>query len=512
MKLKQVSYQVFYRARKKLGIQQNFQTFKENCVPFEFPFGISNPISFEATSTFTFLNKSCVFPDLIDWNYPEYGKLWTYNLNYFDFLNQSNLDADVGMELIESYIKFDGQLKDGKEPYPISLRGINWIKFISKNKLSISAIDQILFEHYQILLANREYHLLGNHLLENGFSLYFSAYYFRNEKFLKSAIEILRAELNEQILKDGAHFELSAMYHQIMLHRLLDCIQLAKYNHWAKDAILPFLEEKATVMLSWLETITYVNGDIPMMNDSTFQIAPTTHQLLNYAKELEIKWGAIQLKESGYRKWNDEKYELVMDIGAIGPNYIPGHAHADTFNFELYVDNSPFIVDTGISTYEKNERRQVERSTSSHNTVVLNQLNSTSVWGGFRVGKRAEVQVLNENSIQIKASHNGYKEIKAKHQRCFKRTENQIIIEDLVDSKKDFSAMAYLHFHPSIGNIVQNDNELDCRDQKIKINFDKNIRSVRKLEYDYCAGFNKTLAAIAFEITFDKELKTTITL
>lgn len=37
----------------------------------------------------------------------------------------------------------------------------------------------------------------------------------------------------------------------------------------------------------------------------------------------------------------------------IGPDYIPGHAHADTFNYELRIDGVPFIVDTGISTYNK---------------------------------------------------------------------------------------------------------------------------------------------------------------
>ena len=33
-----------------------------------------------------------------------------------------------------------------------------------------------------------------------------------------------------KILEDGSHFELSPMYHQIMLLRVLDCIQLIKLN------------------------------------------------------------------------------------------------------------------------------------------------------------------------------------------------------------------------------------------------------------------------------------------
>ena len=40
-------------------------------------------------------------------------------------------------------------------------------------------INQTLYNHYQLLLNNLEYHLLGNHLLENAFSLLFGAYYFQ---------------------------------------------------------------------------------------------------------------------------------------------------------------------------------------------------------------------------------------------------------------------------------------------------------------------------------------------
>ena len=44
------------------------------------------------------------------------------------------------------------------------------------------------------------------------------------------AKNIIEEELEEQILTDGAHFELSPMYHQIILDRVLDCIFLVKEN------------------------------------------------------------------------------------------------------------------------------------------------------------------------------------------------------------------------------------------------------------------------------------------
>ena len=80
-----------------------------------------------------------------------------------------------------------------------------------------------------------EYHILGNHLLENGYALLFGAYYFGDKKLYEKAYQIVSEELEEQILEDGAHFELSPMYHQILLNRLLDCIYLVNSNIFLKD-------------------------------------------------------------------------------------------------------------------------------------------------------------------------------------------------------------------------------------------------------------------------------------
>ena len=378
---------------------------------------------------FTFLNIPHNFSNQIDWNYAEYGKLWTYNLNYFDFLNQENISKETGLQLIQDFIKNEDLLKDGKEPYPISLRGINWVKFLSNNQVKDELINNTLYFHYCILFENLEYHLLGNHLLENAFSLLFGAYYFQDEKLYNKSKDLLISELNEQVLKDGAHFELSPMYHQIILSRLLDGIQLIKLNsEWKIDDLLSFLETKASLMISWLCNITYKNGDIPMVNDATFNIAPNSKKILTYAKHLGINSQDIPLSDSGYRKINSNNYELLIDVGNVGPSYQPGHAHSDTFNFELIKEGNPVIVDTGISTYEKNAIRQYERATSSHNTVKIGSKDQTQVWGGFRVAKRAKITHLIEKPNLIEASHDGYLSDGYKHTRSFLWGEKHLIL------------------------------------------------------------------------------------
>ena len=185
-------------------------------------------------------------------------------------------------------------------------------------------------------------------------------------------LKLLISELDEQILNDGAHFELSPMYHQIILSRLLDSINLIKLNNeWKKDDLLLFLEAKASLMVSWLKNITYSNGQIPMVNDATYDIAPQSKKLFSYAKDIGITHHQVPLSDSGYRKIITNNYELFIDVGNIGPDYQPGHAHSDTFNFELIKQGKAIFVDVGISTYEKTQKDKKERSTHSHNTVKI---------------------------------------------------------------------------------------------------------------------------------------------
>ena len=468
---------------------------------------------------FTFLNKSHTFIETIDWNFSSYGKLWTYNLTYFDYLNQEQISKKEGLSLINDFINQSNQVKDGLEPFPISLRGMNWVKFLVQNTTDDQNINDSLYAQYQILMDKIEYHLLGNHLLENSFSLLFGAYYFHDEKFYEKAKKILIKELEEQILKDGAHFELSPMYHQIMLFRVLDCINLVQNNNWKNQELLELFSSKAKIMLGWLNTITYENGNIPLLNDSTNNIAPTTEQLNDYAMTLNSKLKIApsgnalgvensKLSDSGYRKIKHERYEMIIDIGNIGPDYIPGHAHSDTFNFELYIEGKQFIVDTGLSTYETSERRTLERSTASHNTVELEGLDQSEVWGGFRVANRAYVIDIEESDDFIRATHDGYqKRLDTSHQREFLFEDKKIKIIDTIMSQKEYNAIARLHFYPGVepiiieGGVQIDDIKIKSKGSKFKIK-----------EYNYAPEFNKQIKANMLEIPFTRKLEIEIIL
>ena len=506
----QILHQFWFRLKILWPIKKQYSVFDIQIRPLKWVNGVYNLESYKEVNTFSFLNISHSFPDKIDWNFNQFGKLWTYNLNYFDFLNQIYISKETGLQLIQDFIKMDAILKDGKEPYPISLRGINWVKFLSKNKVKDELINNTLYNHYCILFKNIEYHLLGNHLLENAFSLLFGAYYFQNEKFYHRSKEILISELNEQILNDGGHFELSPMYHQMLLSRLLDCIQLIKFNDfWKSDNLFIFLISKAGLMNSWLQNITFRNGDIPMVNDSTYNIAPFSNKLYTFAEKIGVSNVLQPLSDSGYRKINSKKYELFIDVGNIGPDYQPGHAHSDTFSFELHVKNSPLFVDTGITTYEKNIKRQHERETASHNTVKINEWEQSEVWGGFRVAKRAKITSLIEKDFYISAKHNGYMRKGFEHQRIFKWEDDKIEILDTLNKSTKDNARAYFHLHSSIDQPVIQNKKVILNHKGIFISF-SDFSKIKIVSYELSQGFNITKPAFKIVVDFDQTLLTQI--
>jgi hypothetical protein len=260
-------------------------------------------------------------------------------------------------------------------------------------------------------------------------------------------------------------------------------------------------------MLGWLVAISYEDGTIPLFNDSANGIAPTTRQLEMYGRALLARHpegGSESANEkgfdrapamtvsgaSGYLKVKTGRYECVVDVGKIGSDYIPGHAHADTFNFELRIEGQPFIVDTGLSSYESGARRELERGTAAHNTVEVAGKNSSEVWDSFRVADRAKIVAFNVTDNAITATHDGYRKMGIYHTRQWTFENSKIVIIDRLN--KEANAVARVHFHPDVTEEM--------------INKHINIRPLSITEYQYAPEFNYRLTAKMAEIPFEKAL------
>ncbi|TKF94294.1 heparinase II/III family protein, partial [Vibrio sp. F13] len=114
-------------------------------------------------------------------------------------------------------------------------------------------------------------------------------------------------------------------------------------------------------MLVWAELMSHPDGEVSFFNDSAKCIAPIYVDLHNYATSLgiihnpkEIEPDKIQvnhLLESGFFSVSSLDYKCILDVGDIGPSYIPGHGHADVFSFELSLHGKRLFVNRGTSEY-----------------------------------------------------------------------------------------------------------------------------------------------------------------
>ena len=443
---------------------------------------------FSAKGEITFLGEAGNLENLLIWNDPNRSKLWLYNLHYLDELNSIDADmrCDVINNLIERWTSENPPCNgNGWEPYPLSLRIVNLVKWYSRHSNSVKPawLDSLNMQS-AALSRQAEHHILGNHLFANGKALVFVGTYLEGHyasKWLQKGLKILDREIDEQFLKDGAHFELSPMYHACLLWDMCDLINLSNQSG-LPELLLRKQKWQTTIehALNWLLAMLHPDGGISFFNDAAFGIAPHFSDVKKYAKYLDIHitnrrnddFSMQWLKESGYcvvNLGNDSK--VIVDIANIGPDYQPGHAHADTLSFELSLRGQRFLVNSGISGYGKGELRQHQRSTKAHNTVSINGVNSSDVWAGFRVARRAypkNISICDEpNRMRIRCAHDGYLRLPGKniHRREWIFYKNNMLICDQIAGQFDKAeARYYLHPDIHITNIQQDGLRCCCMD------------------------------------------------
>ncbi len=381
----------------------------------------------EELPEFTFLN---VTARPKGWNDESLELLWRYNLHYFDYVNgrvehvekeweNGRVEVEKWRNLMERWIAENPHgAFPGWEPYPTSLRIVNWVKWLSSNNSQLTTHDLQLIEfslnaQSSWLMSHLEYHLLANHLLANAKALVFAGKYLVRRDLYEKGMSVYRRQLPEQTCSDGVNFERSPMYHAIIFEDMLD---LAEYTDE------PLFKEYVARMAEGMMLLTGTDGKIAKFNDSTEGIARQPTELLARAEKLvrvEVEKGggkgvvvgscscrvgscscgkedSVRSRtttkgydsNSGFLRQECGNYVLLAKCGEIGPSYQPGHAHADTYSFELWKSGKKVVGDTGCSTYIPGDVRSYERSTMAHNTVVIDAQNSSEVWSSHRVGRR----------------------------------------------------------------------------------------------------------------------------
>lgn len=504
LKLKQIFFQIYYKItplklHNKLSnklLQQHTPLFKS--ISWAAPRFKQSPLSNDLEITFFNQRGNILDPKI--WNSTEYSKLWLYQLHYFDALN--SIDAEKHATTFHHYLsewiqnnpletKYSG---NGWEPYTLSLRIINWIQWLTRYPEHIKPIYLNSLHQQATCLSRRlEYHILANHLFANAKALIFAGSFLKGEyakKWLKKGLKILDIEIQEQFLADGGHFELSPMYHAIMLWDVCDLIHLAQCTQ--NNALLKRKNQWEQIVLrglNWLQTMSHPDGEISFFNDAALDLAPSYVQINHYAKSIGIHHSNIipkpldlqYLKNSGYCAIPiNENSKIILDTAPIGASYQPGHAHADTLSFELSLLGERIMVNSGVSQYGEDALRYAQRSTKAHNTIMIDEKNSSEIWAGFRVAKRAKPchyhTKKDQNSLTIHCAHNGYQRLPGKnlHHRTWTVETNRLNITDEITGPFQ-SAIARFYFHPKIKLELTHPSEVTCvspSNMKIKLSFE----------------------------------------
>ena len=443
---------------------RDFYGFERRALPGNFIEPIGRPKTISGR-TISFLNETAYLSQSI-WDETDRSELWIYNLHYFDDLN--NADTRMRFEThsqlvndwLQNYQFHPNRL--GWHPYPVSKRIVNWIKWdLQFSALSQEALDS-LASQANFLSHQLEKDLMANHLFVNGKALIFAGLYLEGlaaESWLKIGISIVKEQLDEQVLRDGGQFERSPMYHAECVEDILDLINILRC--YKRSLLTHDLETRVLEMLKWSQVMSHPDDRISFFNDVAFDVAASSEGVFAYARRLGFdpprEWnGPHYLEESGYCRLENERSVLICDVAPVGPSYQAGHAHADTLSFELSVDEFRVFVNSGVSEYGVTPERLRQRGTAAHNTVEVNNTNSSEVWSGFRLARRAfpfdiSVQIDNPLHQTVTASHDGYKRLKGKpvHTRKWTLTEEVLLIEDNIDGNFS-SALSHLHLHPDV--------------------------------------------------------------
>jgi uncharacterized heparinase superfamily protein len=288
----------------------------------------------------------------------------------------------------------------------------------------------------------------------------------------------------------------------LLIYRLLQCNDLS-------TEIQPLLEKTISKMQGWLQAFSFKDGSYAKFNDATENIAVDTKTINRIFQKTKLAVELLNLKESGYRKFSNDNFEMIVDVGNIIPAFQPGHAHSDMLSFVLNFQGKEIFIDPGISTYEVNEQRLLERGTLFHNTVSINKENQSEVWASFRVAKRAELRLKNDELNFCCASHNGYKKrFGIEHERTFIFREKEIEIVDQIECNNAISATAHFYFAPTL-LLIQKDEKSVAIGEELMFSVDDcyalKIHSVIMPD-----GYNNFVAANKIEVAFRKNLHTRI--
>lgn len=450
----------------------------------------------------------------------------------------------------------------------VGIRAANWLMAYDLIKesgvfdhSSIKLILKSILHHTKYLENNLEWtsKLTSNHYLSDIAGLLFISKYFKSYKksykVEKFAIAELEKEIYKQTYDDGMNSEGSTSYHRLVLEIFAYCYLLDRKT---TSRLTLNYKKRLEKMFEFSRLTMKSDGTITQIgdNDSGVFFRFKDRAILDHSyllllenavlgrfienQELVIKDPELELlkfleekdiykiknktssvfNKSGFYVYKSRDLYLTIYNGPNGQKGNGGHAHNDKLSFTLNIKGEDVFVDPGTYLYTPiPERRNEFRSTSSHNTVVVDNKEQNQFIKGYLFGlienctKVSNDFNFNEDGFNYKGSHNGYVRYDEKliHIRKINFSKSKGIIKILDFFRDDkYSKKAYF--------IIKKEQIKSITDHKISLKigevlFEGAIDCVSEdYVYSKAYGEKNTNDFCRIEVCFKKELNTIIKL
>jgi hypothetical protein len=202
--------------------------------------------------------------------------------------------------------------------------------------------------------------------------------------WMQTGLERLETEFHRQFYADGVHFEISALYHSICLHAMLEVKEAAAARRVALPKIFDSRLERTT---DYLAALCRPDFTWPSLNDSGSTSSDYT-ALMRKAGEVfqraDLMWiGSRGRREtppnSLFRNFPDAGIATFRSHYGPDANFLvfragpPGaaHMHDDVLALDVTAIGVPRLVDPGITTYAPDKLTPYYRSPAAHNQILI---------------------------------------------------------------------------------------------------------------------------------------------
>lgn len=429
------------------------------------------------------------------------------------WLSHSETHTDKFKELVSDWIESNpvGYGVNWNMPMEAAIRGMNLIVgilyFMGSSKLDDAFMVKLLcslFDHGVFIRYNLERSLTShNHLLSNLVGLFYLGILFYDTGTGKRWVEFARGELEKEIVnqvyEDGTDYEKSTSYQRLVTEMLTAAYVLLKLNNFEISGTFSSRLEK---MFGFLAAATMRDGSVPNIGDAddgrVFRMRPhvdfSDHRDVlavgaalfgnGELKSTAEKFSELALlllggagferfslagptaqvssriyRDGGFAFMKTNKDFCSVDFGDIGMRGRGGHGHNDVLSLTIAGKNQ-LLVDRGTYTYTADTiRRDVFRSTYSHNTVVVDGTEQAVFSGIWRIEKDSTRPALlnwrsNDEQDVIEAQHHGYERLPhpVTHRReiTFNKRQRTFRVEDDLLGEGKHVVELMFHFAPGL--------------------------------------------------------------